>query len=266
MRLMIETLAAYAVLSGILPALAAGNQADKAKPLDPQKSAKYIEFQGGLIMAPDNGNRIVVWDATGKASAAVDAFTNTATRLLSLPFSVKTDPVTGPAYKAAKSVKSNKTPSVIVINVAGDDVPALSVFPEEAISCINYSALADENEETTKTRIEKELFRSLGFALGGYAVSRTACVMDIVYSRDELDTNTTMLLSPLRKVGISKAAEKLKIPLLRKTLYSTAVRQGWAPAPTNDVQRKIWDDVYSIPQKPMKIQFDPASQKGTVTK
>jgi len=35
------------------------------------------------------------------------------------------------------------------------------------------------------------------------------------------------------------------------------VEEGWAPAPTNEYQKIVWDKVHAIPQKPMKIEFDP---------
>lgn len=238
-------------------AWAAGNQADKPKPLDPVANAKYVADQGGLVQPPDNGNRILIWDATGKAGEAVTTFTNIASRSLFLPFVVSADPVSGGVYVAAKAARSERTPVVVLISEDGDNSPALSVFPEEAIGCINYSALTGGDSKKTMNRVEKELFRSLGFALGGYSISKMACVMDTVYSRDELDANPVMLLSPMRRVGINKAIEKLKIPSQRKTLYSVAVRQGWAPPPTNNVQKAIWDKMHAVPARPMKIEFDP---------
>lgn len=262
MKVAVATILSIAVLS----AGAAGTKADKPKPLDAVKNAKFVEQQGGLVMPPDNGSRILVWDATGNAGTAIVDFTNVVKRMMPLPFSVKSGPITGSPYKAAKDAKGEKIPAVLLVSEAGNDAPALSVYPEEAISCINYSALIGGDEKTINTRIEKELFRSLGFALGGYSISRMPCVMDTVFSREDLDENPTMLLSPMRLVGINKAAEKLKLPVMRPTLYSRAVREGWASAPTNDVQRKIWDDVHAIPQKPMKIQFDPAAQKGKISK
>jgi len=42
-----------------------------------------------------------------------------------------------------------------------------------------------------------------------------------------------------------------------KTTYRKACREGWAPAPTNEVQQAIWDKVHQIPANPMKIEFDP---------
>ena len=43
----------------------------------------------------------------------------------------------------------------------------------------------------------------------------------------------------------------------RKGIYEAACQQGWAPAPTNDIQKAIWDKVHAVPATPMKIEFDP---------
>ena len=48
--------------------------------------------------------------------------------------------------------------------------------------------------------------------------------------------------------------------------YFIACQEGWAPAPTNDCQKEIWDAIRNPPEKPLKIKFDPATQKGKVTK
>ena len=39
--------------------------------------------------------------------------------------------------------------------------------------------------------------------------------------------------------------------------YKKACQEGWAPAPTNDVQKAIWEKVHAVPATPMKIEFDP---------
>ena len=43
--------------------------------------------------------------------------------------------------------------------------------------------------------------------------------------------------------------------------YRTACREGWAPAPTNDIQKAIWNEVRQLPTKPIKIEFDPKKGK-----
>lgn len=234
-----KTLAALAVVLASCSAFSASKP--QFKPLDLEKSTNYIARQGGILMPKDNGKRILLWDATGKAGEAITAFTNADNRLWHIPVKVKGGELKGCAYKAAKGVKSERTPAVIVVSEAGKDIPALSVYPEEAIACVNASALADTDPIVFKTRLEKEIFRAFGFALGGYSITRTPCVMDLVYSIEDLDANQTVLPSPMRFVGIGRAAKRLDLPALRPTFYSMAVRQGWAPAPTNDVQKAIWE-------------------------
>ena len=46
--------------------------------------------------------------------------------------------------------------------------------------------------------------------------------------------------------------------------YANAVYEGWAPAPTNAVQQKIWDEAHTPPSKPIKITYDKGKQKPVV--
>ena len=38
-------------------------------------------------------------------------------------------------------------------------------------------------------------------------------------------------------------SKPLNVPPLRKAQYIVAAREGWAPAPTNDIQKAVWDRV-----------------------
>lgn len=42
---------------------------------------------------------------------------------------------------------------------------------------------------------------------------------------------------------LKNCSKPLNVPALRKAQYIVAVREGWAPPPTNDVQRAIWESV-----------------------
>ncbi len=48
---------------------------------------------------------------------------------------------------------------------------------------------------------------------------------------------------------------------LKVASYMRACQEGWAPAPTNDIQKAIWNEVYKIPDKPITINFDPKKDK-----
>lgn len=39
----------------------------------------------------------------------------------------------------------------------------------------------------------------------------------------------------------------------KRGTYYDACEEGWAPAPTNDVQKAIWDKVHQMPTKPIRI-------------
>ena len=43
----------------------------------------------------------------------------------------------------------------------------------------------------------------------------------------------------------------------RQATYKKACEEGWAPAPTNEYQKAIWEKVHAVPKNPMKIEFDP---------
>ena len=61
--------------------------------------------------------------------------------------------------------------------------------------------------------------------------------------------------SPDRFRGDQEIASPLSVPIVR--FYSAAVQEGWAPTPTDTVQKAIWDKVNATPKTPMKIEFDP---------
>ena len=70
-------------------------------------------------------------------------------------------------------------------------------------------------------------------------------------------------VEPLPKV--SGAARALGIIPCRRLIYEDACREGWAPAPTNDYQKAIWESVKAEqskdPEKAIKIKYDPKKGK-----
>ena len=50
------------------------------------------------------------------------------------------------------------------------------------------------------------------------------------------------------------------LPAQRAT-YMKACQEGWAPPPTNDVQKAVWEKVHAIPDKPITIEYDPKKDK-----
>ena len=226
---------------------------------DPAKLAEIERRTGGRVVPPSNGKSVLIWDSTGKAEKAIEAFRRYDEKVMHIPLTVKRENAcsAGSAYEQARQAKGANTPCVIFIHER-PEVPTLAVYPEDAIACINLSALATKDADIFEARIQKEVFRAFGMVLGGYQIPRMACVMEPAYSLAELDAIRCTTLAPMRFNGILKSAKSLDLPVQRPVPYLNACREGWAPAPTNDYQKAIWEQVKADkergPTNPITIQ------------
>ncbi|MBP5320924.1 MAG: hypothetical protein J6334_08035 [Kiritimatiellae bacterium] len=141
---------------------------------------------------------------------------------------------------------------VTITICAGDGATTLAVFPENARARIDIKALSADNptKETLEIRVHKELWRGLVYVLGGGNTYHPQCVMKQISSLGELDTLRAKTACPDVFARILEGAASLGIRPVRRVTYRQAVREGWAPAPTNYVQRAIWDEVKKTPPAP----------------
>ena len=90
-----------------------------------------------------------------------------------------------------------------------------------------------------------------------------ALVIAICWFGLDLLYTTTAYRSPQdKRIDVMiMSATALGAYVKRRTSYQKACEEGWAPLPTNDVQKAIWDKVHAVPKNPMKIEFDPKQGK-----
>lgn len=141
--------------------------------------------------------------------------------------------------------------------IESDAAGTLALYPEEFRATINVKALAADGAaaDVVAERVQKELARAGLFLLGsGY--SPTPCLARPVANLKELDELKLVTPSPDSLTHL-KASAKVGVDQIRFATYRDACREGWAPAPTNDVQKVIWEEYHAKPTKPMKIEFDP---------
>lgn len=62
-------------------------------------------------------------------------------------------------------------------------------------------------------------------------------------------------------IRMNQHTEKFGIPPAIMKPYKIACQEGWAPQPTNDIQRTIWNQAHQVPDKPITIEFDPKKDK-----
>ena len=149
--------------------------------------------------------------------------------------------------------------------VERDDATTLTLMPEDFKATVNVKALASDGAapDVVASRLQKEVSRAALYLMGsGCALGD---VTRPIRGLKELDGITFPSAQPETLTHLN-AKNVAGVQLVRFASYAQACQEGWAPAPTNDIQKAIWEKVHAPPTKPMKITFDPAAQKGKVTK
>ena len=141
-----------------------------------------------------------------------------------------------------------------------ESMPISLVAPEGRWAFVNVAALAKGRGEKTaflEARVRKELARVSSILFGGIGSTSPGNILSLIKSAEDLDNFNT---DKLPVDGLNRSFGFLKQIGVRQyhyVSYRRAVQEGWAPAPTNDVQKAIWDEVHAMPKNPMKIEFDP---------
>lgn len=144
--------------------------------------------------------------------------------------------------------------------VERDDATTLTINPEDFKAIVNVKALAADGAtaDVVEARLRKEVVRA-GFFLMGSGSTLYDVTKPIVGLKD-LDGLTENDVSAETVVHMNCKA-KAGVRTIRFSTYRQACREGWAPTPTNDVQKAIWDEIHKLPTAPLKIK--PETKKVT---
>lgn len=134
--------------------------------------------------------------------------------------------------------------------------------PEQRWTILNVSAITADarNDVFAAARIRKELTRGFLCAAGAMNSQYQGSLMAAIREPKDLDK---MIEDPPID-AIQRAIDALRVYGVTPqevTTYKKACQSGWAPAPTNEWQQAIWDQVHEIPKNPIKIKFDPKKDK-----
>jgi hypothetical protein len=148
------------------------------------------------------------------------------------------------AKVVADALKGTNVAAVVVIaDVAGQ--PSLVVAPEARWATVNAAALVTPgvSAEMLALRLRKETWRAFGYLMGAANSSFEHCLLKPVFKPEDLDKLKGQTLSPEPFNKILQQAAVLGVKPTRMTTYRKACEEGWAPAPTNDFQRAIWEEM-----------------------
>ena len=217
---------------------------------------------GGPVTKPGSGEgviKIVNAQKDVSVNSLPDAVTEFTGRFHYSVEITNGEPVT--VETAAQRLSAIKANAAVFI-VSNKALPRILVSPEEGWAIINASTLKNgaKDDAEVASRLDKEVVRAICF-IGGLGQGSGMAIMHPVSYSVDLDAipNTRVTGDASKRFALVMPSFGLEPKVVKN--YRTAVQEGWAPAPTNDIQRAIWNDVRKIPENPIKIEFDPKKGK-----
>lgn len=140
-------------------------------------------------------------------------------------------------------------------------LPALLAAPEEGWGLVNVAKLADANKDKVASRMRREILRAFALAGGAMYAAQGDFVLQPVRKPEELDKLTREQFGATMLHIFNLALPYFDISPWYQTTYAKACEEGWAPMPTNEYQKAIWEKSREVPKNPMQIKFDPKSGK-----
>ena len=160
-------------------------------------------------------------------------------------------------------IKAPKFDGEVVIFIIEDEtLPPILVAPENKWALVNITPIAKEQRPIFfEQRTKKELSRAFAYLCGATGSKYERSLTRGITSQSELDKNYDYELPMDIVQRFWDYMKPLGVLPARRATYLKACEEGWAPAPTNDVQKAIWNQVHAIPDKPITIEFDPKKDK-----
>lgn len=203
--------------------------------------ARVLERTGGLVRDfSTQAGKMVVVNAQGKVGE--DVLAKPVGRLADF-LHVTIDVVRGtpPAlpFDAATFLKA-KGANAVVFLVSTNGIPSLLVAPEERWAMVNIAALGTDD---LAVRTQKEVLRGFAFICGGAATSFRQTLVSPITSPADLDkvAGTQLPIDSLNAIALYLPG--IGVKPYREANYRRACKEGWAPPPTNEVQKAIWEKV-----------------------
>jgi len=220
---------------------------------------KAIADKGGWVSVPMAGPAIKLIDATSKGWAleGLEAVKANLDRFGLCPSEAVRRQLAGDALAEGRAAAKESCGVVMLVDGA-EDAPLMTAYPEEHLALVNMTVLSkDVSSGVRQDRVEKLTWRAIGHLVGCGAPDGYTCVMKPLRNMAELDAMPNKFIHPASFFKARPYFDMCGVTPARKGTYESACQQGWAPAPTNDVQKAIWDKVHAVPATPMKIEFDP---------
>ena len=217
-----------------------------------------MERFGGMIKdtRQQKGRLVVVNAQTAakdgwlkEACANIENFSKIAIELSQGSFSLPSPKVVGDA-------------TLFIVDDAG--MPMSLVAPEGKWAMMNVATLKSDKEVFFEKRVKKAISRALAYLMGAASSQADISVMGCITKSEDYDQIMSEKLPIDVVTRFPRYLVGYGITPYTHARYQDAVSQGWAPAPTNDFQKAIWEKVRNPPEKPLKITYDKDAKSAVV--
>ncbi len=135
--------------------------------------------------------------------------------------------------------------------------PPSVIVPEEGYAVVNFAKYTvglklPTDEAKYKRRCARAALKAFVLLCGGGS-SRYPGHVASTHTPQELDFAQDKLPIDIQD-SVKKYLGAAGVTPLRRTIYRRACQEGWAPAPTNEIQKAIWNKVHALPTEPLKIK------------
>ena len=144
--------------------------------------------------------------------------------------------------------------------VSDPNLPTVLHAPEDKWTMVNIARLREGNGHKPQfytERVKKEVTRGFCLLAGAQTSNYPDSLLTSITNPEDLDRFLGCRLQMDIQERFVPYLKGLGVTPAKFTTYLEACQEGWAPAPTNEYQKAIWDKVHAVPTAPMKIEFDP---------
>lgn len=215
----------------------------------------YIKKEGGLVLEPNTQKGEIAY--VNCQSSAKDAWIDESAAYFRKEAKFKVT-----VTKGVFDLKSPKIVGDVSLFVIDDPkMPVLLVAPENRWALVNVASLKSDKEPFFHARVLKELSRGFAMLCGASDSQFPGALTSAITKTTDLDHHTDHRLPVDLFTRFRKYMRSFGVMPGNIETYETACCQGWAPPPTNDVQKAIWNETHKLPEKPIKIEYDPKRGK-----
>lgn len=240
----ISILAILAIACGA--AMADGPQ--RPTPMTAEQRERMLRETGGPVVTPETGPWIAIINAQDKVDPAFYVKeVEHARNVFRYPLHSTTS--TNDWRVAAKAEVAGGAAFAVVVGDLPDEA-SIVVLPSDQVALVNVAPLASSDADVFNSRFHKEFLRGLAYAFGLGDSTSAISIMKPVRSLEALDALKGTQLGPDSLALSMRLARERGMTLLRKVPYRRAVEEGWAPAPTNEYQRAVWNEIHSKTNAP----------------